>query len=212
MAGSRDADDDGRSARRIAGVVLAAGAGTRFGGPKALATHPDGTPWLATAVRALADGGCSPVLVALGASADEAAALLGTLPEADGALVVRADDWADGMSASLRAALRAAAALDPPPVALAVVPVDVPDLDAATVRRTLDTAPVDSSTLRQAVFRGRPGHPALLGRDHWQPLADEVHGDAGARAYLAAHGALLVETADRSTGEDVDRRPRRGDA
>ncbi|RIJ46286.1 nucleotidyltransferase family protein, partial [Clavibacter lycopersici] len=44
MAGSRSGDGD-RPADRIAGVVLAAGAGTRFGGPKALATHPDGTPW-----------------------------------------------------------------------------------------------------------------------------------------------------------------------
>ncbi|MBF4624542.1 NTP transferase domain-containing protein [Clavibacter sp. VKM Ac-2872] len=207
MAGSRGADDDGRSATRIAGVVLAAGAGTRFGGPKALATHPDGTPWLATAIRALADGGCSPVLVVLGASADEAAALLGPLPEADHAVVVRADDWADGMSASLRAALRAAEALDPPPVALAVVPVDVPDLDASTIRRVVDTAPVDPSTLRQAVFRGRPGHPTVLGRDHWQSLAASVRGDEGARRYLAAHDARLVEAADLSTGADVDLRP-----
>ncbi|MWJ83815.1 nucleotidyltransferase family protein, partial [Clavibacter michiganensis] len=161
MAGSRFADDDGRPSARIAGVVLAAGAGTRYGGPKALATHPDGTPWLATAIRALADAGCSPVLVVLGARADEAEALLTTLPESAHALVVRADDWALGMSASLRAALRAAAALDPPPVALAVVPVDVPDLDAATVRRVLDAGPADPVTLRQAVFRGRPGHPAL---------------------------------------------------
>jgi CTP:molybdopterin cytidylyltransferase MocA len=211
-SGSRDAADDGRPAAGIAGVVLAAGAGTRFGGPKALATHPDGTPWLATAIRALADAGCSPVLVVLGASADEAAALLGTLPESADAVVVRADDWADGMSASLRAALRAAAALDPPPVALAVVPVDVPDLDAGTVRRVLDVAPVDPATLRQAVFRGRPGHPALLGRAHWAPLAGEVRGDAGARAYLAARDAHLVEAADISSGEDVDRRPRRGDS
>lgn len=207
MAGSRGADDDERSARRIAGVVLAAGAGTRFGGPKALATHPDGTPWLATAISALADAGCSPVLVVLGASAHEAAVLLGTLPESADAVVVRADDWADGLSASLRAALRAAAALDPPPVALAVVPVDVPDLDAATVRRVLDAAPVDPPTLRQAVFRGRPGHPALIGRDHWAPLADEVRADAGARAYLAARDAHLVEAADLSTGADHDRRP-----
>ncbi|OUE29906.1 Nicotine blue oxidoreductase [Clavibacter michiganensis] len=207
MAGSRGADDDERSARRIAGVVLAAGAGTRFGGPKALATHPDGTPWFATAIRALADAGCSPVLVVLGASAHEAAVLLGTLPEWADAVVVRADDWADGMSASLRAALRAAAALDPTPVALALAPVDVPDLDAATVRRVLDAAPVDPTTLRQAVFRGRPGHPALIGRDHWGPLADEVRGDAGARAYLAARDAHLVEAADLSTGADHDRRP-----
>ncbi|OUE21920.1 Nicotine blue oxidoreductase [Clavibacter michiganensis] len=207
MAGSRDAHDDGRSATRIAGVVLAAGAGTRFGGPKALATHPDGTPWLATAIRALADAGCSPVLVVLGASADAAAALLAALPGSGRALVVRADDWADGMSASLRAALRAAAAADPPPVALAVVPVDVPDLDAATIRRVVDTAPVDRSTLRQAVFRGRPGHPALLGRDHWAPLAASVRGDEGARRYLAAHDAQLVEAGDLTTGEDLDRRP-----
>ncbi|RII84706.1 nucleotidyltransferase family protein, partial [Clavibacter michiganensis subsp. insidiosus] len=124
-----------------------------------------------TAIRALADAGCSPVLVVLGASADEAAALLDTLPESADAVVVRADDWADGMSASLRAALRAATALDPPPVALAVAPVDVPGLDAATVRRVLDAAPVDPTTLRQAVFRGRPGHPALLGRARWAPLA-----------------------------------------
>ncbi|MFT2705870.1 nucleotidyltransferase family protein [Clavibacter zhangzhiyongii] len=207
MAGSRGADDDARPAARIAGVVLAAGAGTRYGGPKALATHPDGTPWLATAIRALAEGGCSPVLVVLGARADAAEALLGNFPEAGRAVVVRADDWADGMAASLRAALRASTGLDPAPVALAVVPVDVPDLDAATVRRVLDVAPVDATALRQAVFRGRPGHPALIGRDHWAPLAAAVHGDAGARPYLASHDARLVEAADLSTGADVDRRP-----
>ncbi|MFT2693264.1 nucleotidyltransferase family protein [Clavibacter zhangzhiyongii] len=206
MAASRGADDDARPAARIAGVVLAAGAGTRYGGPKALATHPDGTPWLATAIRALAEGGCSPVVVVLGARADEAEALLGALPEAGRAVVVRADDWADGMAASLRAALRASTGLDPAPVALAVVPVDVPDLDAATVRRVLDVAPVDATALRQAVFRGRPGHPALIGRDHWAPLAAAVHGDAGARPYLASRDARLVEAADLSTGADVDRR------
>jgi CTP:molybdopterin cytidylyltransferase MocA len=204
-SGSRETADGEVPIARIAGVVLAAGAGTRYGGPKALATHPDGTPWLATAIRALAEAGCSPVLVVLGAAADEAEALLGTLPEADRAVVVRAAGWADGMSASLRAALGAAAALDPPPVALAVVPVDVPDLDAATVRRVLDAADVDPTTLRQAVFRGRPGHPALIGRDHWTPLAAAVRGDVGARPYLAAHDAQLVEAADISSGTDVDR-------
>jgi CTP:molybdopterin cytidylyltransferase MocA len=84
--------------------------------------------------------------------------------------------------------------------------VDVSDLDAATARRVREAAPVDRAALVQAVFRGRPGHPALLGRDHWEPLAGEVRGDVGARAYLASHGALPVETADLSTGEDVDRR------
>jgi CTP:molybdopterin cytidylyltransferase MocA len=206
-AGRRgDADAVPDTADGVAGVVLAAGAGTRFGGPKALAAHADGTPWLATAIRALVAAGCSPVLVVLGARADEAEALLRSLPDAADAVVLRADDWADGMSASLRAALEAASALDPPPVALAVAPVDVPDLDAATVRRVLEAAPVDAATLRQAVFLGRPGHPALIGRAHWPALAAALRGDAGARPYLAAHDALLVEAADLSTGADVDRR------
>ena len=48
--------------------MLAAGAGARFGGPKALAREPDGTPWVVLAVRMLKDAGCDLVLVALGAS------------------------------------------------------------------------------------------------------------------------------------------------
>jgi CTP:molybdopterin cytidylyltransferase MocA len=203
---------DGRSdpaARRIAGLVLAAGAGTRFGGPKALATHADGTPWLVSAIRALADAGCSPVLVVLGARGDEAEAVLASAADLGDVRALHADDWATGLSASLRAGLRAAAALDPPPLALAVAPVDVPDLDAATVLRVLDAGPVDPATLRQAVFRGRPGHPALLGRAHWAALAASAHGDSGARGYLAEHGALLVEAADLTTGADVDVDPRR---
>jgi CTP:molybdopterin cytidylyltransferase MocA len=83
---------------------------------------------------------------------------------------------------------------------------DVPDLDAATARRVREAAPLDRAALVQAVFRGFLGHPAVLGRDHWEPLAGEVRGDAGARAYLASHGAQLVEAADLSTGADVDRR------
>ncbi|MFT2691391.1 nucleotidyltransferase family protein [Clavibacter zhangzhiyongii] len=187
--------------------MLAAGAGTRFGGAKALATHPDGTPWLATAIRALADAGCSPVLVVLGASADEAAVLLGTLPES-GRRRRRARRRLGRRHVRLPARRAPGGrGAGSPPVALAVAPVDVPDLDAATVRRVLDAAPVDPATaLRQAVFRGRPGHPALIGRDHRAPLASAVHGDTGARPYLAAYGALLVEAADLSTGADVDRR------
>ncbi|WP_445442109.1 nucleotidyltransferase family protein [Clavibacter sp. km1a] len=203
---------DGRpdpAAPRIAGLVLAAGAGSRFGGPKALAAHADGTPWLVTAIRALAGAGCSPVLVVLGARGDEAEAVLTSAAGLGDVRALRADDWATGLSASLRAGLRAAGALDPPPLALAVAPVDVPDLDAATVRRVVDAGPVDPSTLRQAVFHGRPGHPALLGRAHWDALAAGAHGDAGARGYLTEHGAFLVEAADLTTGTDVDVDPRR---
>ena len=91
-------------AGRICGIVLAAGAGTRFGGPKALARTPEGEPWIARAARALRDGGCDEVVVVLGAGADAAALLV-----PDGTRVVIAADWAGGLSHSLRAGLAAAA-------------------------------------------------------------------------------------------------------
>ncbi len=194
-----------RTAPATAGLLLAAGAGSRYGSPKALAHDAAGTPWLAQAVRALELGGCAPVIVVLGAEGDAAAALLE--PSA-GVLVVRADDWATGLSASLRAGLRAVTTLEPKPDAVVVVPVDVPDLTADLVARLLaprGADPADDGTLRRAVFGGRPGHPVVLGRRHWAPLLDQITGDRGARDYLAARGAVEIECADLGTGLDVDR-------
>jgi CTP:molybdopterin cytidylyltransferase MocA len=200
----------------IAGLLLAAGAGSRYGSPKALVRGDDGVPWLVRAAETLERAGCSPVIVVLGAGGDEAEALLG---ESDGPggpggrVVVHAGDWAEGLAASLRAGLRAAAALRPEPVAVAVVPVDVPDLDAATVARLIGEWPqaggrafVDRDTLRQAVFGGRPGHPVVIGRRHWAALVAHLAGDTGARPYLVAHGVQAVECGDLGTGADVDRR------
>ena len=89
----------------IAGLVLAAGAGTRMGMPKALVEDESG-PWLSRAVQALTDGGCDDVTVVLGAAVDEAAALV------PGTAIVVAEDWAEGMGASLRAGLTALADRD----------------------------------------------------------------------------------------------------
>lgn len=173
--------------------MLAAGAGARAGGPKALRRDADGVPWLHLAVAALRDGGCDPVLVVLGAEADTARALL-----PDGAGVVVADDWADGLSASLKAGLRA---LDAD--AAVVTLVDLHGLPAEAVARILE-APVETTTLRRATYAGRPGHPVLLGRDHWTAAAASAEGDRGAGRYLKAQGAELVELSGLWDGEDDD--------
>jgi CTP:molybdopterin cytidylyltransferase MocA len=49
-----------------------------------------------------------------------------------------------------------------------------------------------------------PGHPTLLGRDHWTGVVDTARGDRGARDYLAEHPPVLVECGDLATGRDVD--------
>lgn len=178
------------------GLLLAAGAGRRMGGPKALRTDADGTSWLVRSVRTLLDGGCDAVTVVLGAGAEDARAHLEGL-DVD---VVVADDWAEGMGASLRAGLAA-----PADESVAVVSlVDLPDVGPEVVRRLLAVG-VDPGLLARATYDGRPGHPVLLGREHWPALVEQVSGDSGARDYLAAHAVTLVECGDLATGRDQDR-------
>lgn len=80
----------------VAGLVLAAGAGRRMGTPKALVRDPAGVPWVVRASRVLADGGCTPVVVVIGAAADQVRAELTSEPVE----VVEATDWSEGMGAS----------------------------------------------------------------------------------------------------------------
>jgi len=182
---------------RIAGLVLAAGAGRRMGGPKALVRDSGGTVWVVRAARALAGGGCDPVLVVVGAAADQVAAELAGEPVE----VVGATGWQEGMGASLRAGL-AALARHPAPVAVVVTPVDVPGLTEDVVRRT--AAGVVPDSLVRAVYDGSPGHPVVIGRDHWSGVAESSVGDQGARAYLATHQPGEIECADLADGSDVD--------
>ncbi|MCW2735960.1 NTP transferase domain-containing protein [Nocardioides sp.] len=180
----------------VVGLLLAAGAGARFGGPKALARDPDGTSWLLRSVQSLRP--CAEIVVVLGAEAEQAAALLPM-----SVARVRADDWAEGMGASLRTGLSALpwSAYD----AALVTLVDLPDVDAAVVARVVAAA-TGPDVLARAAYDGVPGHPVLIGRDHWAGVVETATGDRGARDYLAPREVALVECGDLATGVDVDSR------
>ncbi|WP_084038164.1 NTP transferase domain-containing protein [Demequina sp. NBRC 110053] len=182
----------------VTGVVLAAGAGERAGGAKALRTAPDGTPWLSIACEALRDAGCREVIVVLGAQAEEAATLVprGTLP-------VVATDWHEGQSASLKVGLAAAATSSADAVLLTLV--DLPGQTAAAGRRVMAVGADDPrGTLARAHYDGAPGHPVLLGRDHWTEIAQSAEGDRGAREYLRDHLVFEVDCSDLGGGADQD--------
>ena len=181
------------------GLLLAAGAGRRMGMPKALVTDERGS-WLVRGVDVLQAGGCEHVAVVLGADVARAATLLVDLDVA----VVVAEDWAEGMGASLRAGLRSLAGSAADGAVLSLV--DLPDLVPAVVERVIAAAE-GPAALARASYDGRPGHPVLLGRDHWPGVLETALGDQGARAYLAAHDVTLVECGDLATGRDVDSRP-----
>ena len=168
-----------------------------MGGPKAL-VELHGEPLVRRALRVLADGGCAPLLVVLGAAAAEVRAVLP--PEVRW---VEAVDWAEGMGASLRSGLDALAAFDPTPDAALVHLVDLPGVTSAAVARLAGDP--GSTVLRRASYGGVPAHPVLIGRSHWSGVRDAATGDAGARRYLAGHPALeLVECGDVADPDDVD--------
>jgi len=180
----------------VAGLLLAAGAGRRMGRPKALVRDESGQSWLLRGVEVLRKGGCEGVTVVLGAAADEARLLL----EGQDVEVTVADDWEEGMGASLRTGL---AALGPDVRAVLVSLVDLTDLTPDVVARVLQ-APADDRSLRRAAYHGLPGHPVLIGRGHWPGVAASASGDKGARDYLAREAVTLVECGDLATGADRD--------
>jgi CTP:molybdopterin cytidylyltransferase MocA len=182
------------------GLVLAAGAGRRMGGPKALVRLTDGGPTLVeTAVARVLESGCDRVVVVVGAAGEQAAALVAET----GAEVVAADDWDEGMGASLRAGI---AHLEDAHDDLALVTlVDLPDVTARVMSRVLGDAVGDGrAALARAAYDGVPGHPVVIGRDHWSAVRTTARGDRGARDHLRATPHRLVECGDLATGRDLD--------
>ncbi|HWS32680.1 MAG TPA: nucleotidyltransferase family protein [Actinoplanes sp.] len=169
-----------------AGLVLAAGAGRRYGMPKAVVPYR-GELLVHRAVRILAEAGC-PATVVLGAV------------DVPGLVSVMNPDWETGMGSSLRAGLHHLAGTDA--TAAVVLLVDMPGVTAAAVRRIVAHAAPDA--LVMGGYGDRRGHPVLLGRDHWAGVAATATGDRGARDYLRAHPVRVVPVDDVADDTDMD--------
>lgn len=181
----------------VAGLLLAAGAGRRFGGPKVLADTGSG-PWGRLTADLMVAGGCDRVQVVVGAAAPRATALFYGTPHR----VLVNPTWTGGLATSLTLGLRQLAATDA--VAALVMLVDLPGVTSEAIRR-LTALDLDPDVLAQAGYRGTPGHPVLLGRRHWPDVIATAAGESGAKPYLAAHPPVIVEVGDIADGTDVDR-------
>jgi CTP:molybdopterin cytidylyltransferase MocA len=160
----------------IAGLVLAAGGGRRFGGPKQLA-ELDGRPLVEHGLATLGGApGLERVVVVLGARADE---VLAASDLGDAEPVVCAE-WEEGQAASLRTGVAALADAD----AVVVVLADQPTLSPDAVRRVLDAARAEpSAPAVRATYGGEPGHPVVLRSALFREVA-RLRGDQGARALI----------------------------
>jgi len=194
---------ESKSARCDA-VILAAGAGRRFGGRKLLATF-EGRPLAAGALDAAFAAPVRRVLLVtdgdpdLAAFARDHARRLGRDADLE---IVTAADAAEGMGASLRAGIAALpSGLDGAFVFLGDMPRVPPGLARELARGLIPG--VDAVAPRWA---GRRGHPVLFGRACF-PALRTLGGDVGAREVLAALGdrLALVDSAEAGILFDVDR-------
>lgn len=173
----------------IAGLVLAAGAGTRFGPGSKLLAELRGRPLLEWAVRAQCDvPSLERVVVVVGAYAAEVLERV-ALGRAEPALC---EDWCSGQAASLRCGLGALAGASKVIVTLGDEPLVTPAVVARFVAEPAGT---------RAVYDGRPGHPVVLGTEEIAALMS-LRGDRGARDLL--RGGPMVEVGHLCSGRDID--------
>jgi CTP:molybdopterin cytidylyltransferase MocA len=196
---------------RVAGVLLAAGAGSRLGQPKALVKLGDMT-LAERGVALLRSGGADPVLVVTGAVA----------VSLDGVRLVPNPGWRTGIGSSVRVALAELSGTDArdagpairtdaglgagPDVGAAVIALaDQPLVGAEAVRRLIQ-AYRDGASVAVAAYHGRARNPVLIAAEHWPSVIATATGDAGARAFLRARPDLvtLIECGDTGSPDDID--------
>lgn len=189
---------------RPAGIVLAAGASSRMGGPKAL-LDAGGTTFTARLVTTLREGGCGPVVVVAATDVGEVAAEAGRC----GARLVVNPGGAGGQIGSLRAALEYLRGLDDPPPAFVFSPVDNPAVTPETVRRLIAGWRGSGAPIVMPRYEEERGHPVLAD----MTIAREFQArdlEEGARGVVRRDPGRVLEVPVMDAGvvDDIDT-PRR---
>jgi CTP:molybdopterin cytidylyltransferase MocA/uncharacterized protein YndB with AHSA1/START domain len=189
----------------VCAVILAAGEGSRMGGPVKQLLPVDGRPMLQHPIDAALAAGIDDVRVVLGHACEQIAASL-SLPV--GVELVFNPSHREGQAASLRAGIDATPEGSR---AAAILLGDQPEVRPDAIRAVIDWFWVHGTPVVRAAYRGRPSHPVLLSRAAWAGV-ETLRGDVGARALMAAHlGRVdLAEVggeppADVDTPEDYER-------
>jgi molybdenum cofactor cytidylyltransferase len=189
-----------RSAPHVAAVVLAAGRSRRMAPHnKLLIPDKTGKPMIARVVDNVLSSGARPVLVVLGHMGAEVETALAGRP----VRYVHAADYAEGLSASLKAGIAAV----PPDCAAAVVCLgDMPLVTGRMIDRLLSAYdPTEGRKIVLPTFHGKQGNPMLWDREFFAEILG-ISGDSGARFLVGKHLEVVaeIEMADDAVLRDFD--------
>ncbi len=184
--------------------MLAAGSGSRFGGGKLLAPFGE-RPLIAATLSGLRGAPVDEIIVVVGAEGER----LRSITAAYKTRTIENPDWAEGMSTSVRAGLRACTS---DARAAVVCLADQPLVGAVAVERLVE-AFEQGATVTVATYGGEMRNPVLFARGVWPLLLREMSGDRGARVFLKHRREIVTEVscddvadpADIDTVEDLRR-------
>ncbi len=201
---------------RVGALVLAAGESSRLGTPKQLLPDADGTPLVSAVVHALHAAGCDPIVVVLGAYADEV--VLALIEDATTVHFVPNRSWREGMGSSIRAGIAAMSThgMMEDVAGVVVAACDMPTADRAhfsALRDAFVTGASGDVSVRVASEYASPdgarttrGIPAVIPRRDWPQLLT-LTGDRGAKGMFETSDTLTVPLArgsfDLDTPADV---------
>ena len=177
--------------------MLAAGSGSRFGGGKLLAPFGE-RPLIAATLSGLRGAPVDEIIVVVGAEGER----LRSITAAYETRIIENPDWAEGMSTSVRAGLRACTSNAR---AAIVCLADQPLVGAVAVERLVE-AFEQGATVAVATYGGEMRNPVLFARGVWPLLLREMSGDRGARVFLKHHREIVTEVScdDVADPADVD--------
>lgn len=188
---------DGQSAP-VAGVLLAAGTGARFGSEQKLLATLEGQPIVHHGVRPLleADADVDPVVAVLGHRSDEVADALAELE----VRIVENPDYDSGRGRSVATGIDAVVDATAAVVALG----DMPRVRPSTVDALVGAYRAGAGTALAPSYDGQRGNPVLFDRTCFDDLT-AIEGDHGGRDVLLNHeDAALVPVDDPGVLVDVD--------
>ncbi len=182
---------------RTAGIILAAGASTRFGRPKQLLDWR-GEPFIRTIAKTAIESGLSPVVIVTGAYADQVEAAIQDLP----VQIARNEEWQSGQASSIRDGVQS---LPSKTGAATFLLADQPQIKSDVIRALVAHHSTELFPIvAPMVLMERRANPVLFDRDTFPNLM-ALEGDVGGRAIFSKHRVEYLPWHDDSLLFDVDK-------
>lgn len=185
----RDAMRTDEHSRRVAAIILGGGRSTRMGSTNKLTSEFNGKPMIAHVADAALASNADGIILVTGHEKDEVLKALAGRPMS----YAHNPDYADGLSSSIKAGIKAATELDPPVDAAVILLGDMPLVTADLINRLIEARdPSDDKFICVPVVGKKQGNPVLWDATFFDDLLN-LSGDVGAKSLIAQNSDLVAE-------------------